>query len=195
MNLPARQNMPLSPASVDEARVPLMTLFSAYPEPWGDRSATDYQRAVDAKASTYLLAVKGIPKWAVTAAVTDFIQGNVDRPARERGKLPTGEALAVVARKYLQDEASKQAIRKRQDEWMAEVKRAAQAHQAKTPEARENVRRAYQQFLRDMGAAPEAKEQDYREVMRAKYGDALDDVPDAPDAPANFKKLVPGTRG
>ncbi|WP_159585943.1 hypothetical protein [Chelativorans xinjiangense] len=81
-------------------------LFAAYPEPWSDKSASHAQELIDAKVRAYVLAVQGIPAWAIEQAVTDFIQGRVER--RARGKLPAAEEIAFAARKHVEIEASRQ---------------------------------------------------------------------------------------
>lgn len=146
MTVPATQDdLPLSPSAIDEARKPLGQLFAAYPEPWSDRSASHAQTLIDAKVNAYLLAVEGIPGWAVSQAVKDFIQGKVDRKAR--GRLPAAEEVAAEARKHLEAERERQATHRRMVDQIEEAQ-AWKKHQQwlATPEGqahkRERARKA-----------------------------------------------------
>lgn len=102
----------------DEARAPLFRLFSAYPAPWMDKDAGKVERLMDARVAAYKLAVEGIPGWAVSEAVTAFIQGRVEGRKR-RDVMPTGEELAVQARAIVEREAARQA---RENEQRRQVK-------------------------------------------------------------------------
>jgi hypothetical protein len=99
---------PLRAFTVDEARAPLLVLFSAYPEPWSDRNAGKADELSNAKVSAYLMGLEGLPGWAIEQTVRDFIQGKIERPARRKGALPTVEEISTEARVYVEKEASRQ---------------------------------------------------------------------------------------
>lgn len=108
---------PLQPIAADEARTPLLLLFSAYPEPYSDRNAGRADEMMAARVSAYMLGLDGLPSWCIEQAVKDFIQGRVDRSAGRRGKLPTVEEVSSEARIHLEREASRQrAERSRRDQ-------------------------------------------------------------------------------
>lgn len=117
----------LMPQTADEARKPLLVLFSAYDPPFTDRTAEHRQKLMDAKVSAYLLAVQGIPAWAITSAVTDFIQGRIER--KRRDKLPTAEEIAAVSREHVTKEATRQTAERERQEQIAESRRWEE-HQA-----------------------------------------------------------------
>lgn len=129
----------LSPRSADEARQPLAILFAAYPEPWTDKSASHVQKLIDAKVSAYLLALQGLPAWAIETAIKDYIQGHVERSRRDR--LPTAEEVSALARKHLGEEATRQMVERARREQLAEAA-AWEEKQAwlKTPEGQEHQR-------------------------------------------------------
>ncbi|AZO45900.1 hypothetical protein EJ076_34865 [Mesorhizobium sp. M7D.F.Ca.US.005.01.1.1] len=123
----------LVPLSVDEARQPLAVLFAGYPEPWTDKSAVHAQKLIDAKVSAYLLALQGLPAWAIETAVKDFIQGRVDR--KRRDKLPTAEEVAALSREHVTQEAARQSTaRQRQDQIAESQAFEARKDRLKTPE-------------------------------------------------------------
>lgn len=111
---------PLRPVTLDEARAPLLVLFSAYPEPWSDRNAGKADELSNAKVSAYLMGLEGLPGWAIEQTVRDFIQGKVERPARRKGTLPTVEEISAEARAYVDKEASRQRAEAARREQMAE---------------------------------------------------------------------------
>lgn len=110
----------LRPLSMDEARDPLLLLFSAYPEPYSDKSAGQHDKMMAARVSAYMLGLEGLPGWAIEQAVKDFIQGRVERPARRKGQLPTVEELSTEARGYVEQEASRQRSEQLRREQLAE---------------------------------------------------------------------------
>lgn len=129
----------LAPLSVDEARKPLAVLFAAYPEPWADKSATHAQKLIDAKVAAYLLALQGLPAWAIETAVKDFVQGRVDRKRRDR--LPTAEEVAALSREYVSKEAAKQATERQRREQLDEAQEWAEKQKwLATPEGQEHQR-------------------------------------------------------
>lgn len=119
---------PLRAFAADEARGPLLVLFSAYPEPWSDKNAEKSAEFSQAKVSAYLLGLDGLPKWAIEQAVRDFVQGKVERPARKRGVLPTVEEIAVQTRKCVEEEAARQHIERRKAKAVEDT-----AHRTGTP--------------------------------------------------------------
>jgi hypothetical protein len=129
----------LMPVTADEARKPLLVLFSAYDPPFTDRTAEHRQKLMDAKVSAYLLAVQGIPAWAIERTVTDFIQGRIER--RRRDKLPTAEEIAAVAREHVTTEAARQQAERERRGQIADAK-SWEEHQAflKTPEGQQHQR-------------------------------------------------------
>lgn len=130
--------LPLQPAGADEARAALAQLFAGYPEPWAERGARHASALTEARVNAYLLAVDGIPGWAVTRAVAAFIRGQVER--RRRDRLPTAEEVAVEARAHVQAEASRQARRRQLEQEQAERRQwAARQAWLKTPEGREHL--------------------------------------------------------
>lgn len=105
MNVPVPANAkPLMAVSVDEAREPLVTLCSAYDPPFGEKS----EALMQARVRAYLLGLNKLPGWAITEAVSAFIEGRVERPSRRIGILPTVEELATEARKAVEREGAKQ---------------------------------------------------------------------------------------
>lgn len=127
-----------------DARKPLALLFAGYPEPFSKGDTEALRRA---QVEAYLVGLDGLPEWAIREAVTDFIQGRIERP--NRSKLPTAEQVSAQARHHVEREASRQSgIRER----VADLKEARewQAHQdwLKTPEGKahlaERQRRAEQ---------------------------------------------------
>lgn len=133
----SQPKLPLRPETADEARIPLSQLFAAYPEPWADRSASHAQELIAAKVNAYLLALSGLPAWAIQRAVLDFIQGRIERKSRDR--LPTAEQVAVEARKHLDAEAMKQA-RDRSIEAARAEQRASDEFMANRPSSEERAR-------------------------------------------------------
>lgn len=130
---------PLMPVTADEARKPLAVLFAAYPEPWMDKSATHAQKLIDAKVSAYLLAVQGIPAWAIETTVTDFLQGRIER--RHRDRLPTAEEVSAQARERVAREAERQTAERQRREQLAESEAWARKQAwLKTPEGQEHQR-------------------------------------------------------
>lgn len=105
---PIAEQKALIARTADESRQPLFILFAAYPEPWSDKQAEKGDELMNAKVNAYLLGLDKLPRWAIHQAVTDFIQGRIERPARRRGALPTVEELATEARIHIDREASKQ---------------------------------------------------------------------------------------
>jgi hypothetical protein len=125
--------------SADEARQPLAVLFAAYPEPWVDKDATHLKKLIEAKVSAYLLALEGLPAWAIETAVKDYIQGRVER--RRRDKLPTAEEIAALSREHVGKEAARQMVDRAQREQLAESKAWAEKQEwLKTPEGQEHQR-------------------------------------------------------
>lgn len=116
---------PLTRQAMDDLRRPLSMLFASYPEPFGRGDVTDLRRL---QAESYMLALEGIPEWAVTEAVTAFIQGRVERKSPDR--LPTAEQLAKQCRAVLETEADAQRqrnqLRKQAEERRIETQRAAE---------------------------------------------------------------------
>jgi hypothetical protein len=121
---------PLRAFSLDEARGPLLVLFSAYPEPWSDKTAEHAGDLAKARVSAYMLGLEGLPAWAIEQTVKDFIQGRIDRPARRKGALPTVEEISAEARVYVDREASKQRVE------TARLEQIAERHTEFTPEHR-----------------------------------------------------------
>jgi hypothetical protein len=120
--LATTNSKPLRAFSVDEARGPLLVLFSAYPEPWSDKGAEHAGDLAQAKVSAYMLGLEGLPSWAIDQTVKDFIQGRIDRPARRKGALPTVEEISAEARMHVDREASKQRVETARLEQLAERK-------------------------------------------------------------------------
>ncbi|TIO15610.1 MAG: hypothetical protein E5X86_19770 [Mesorhizobium sp.] len=129
----------LAPLSVDEARKPLAILFAAYPEPWTDKGASHAQALIEAKVSAYLLALQGLPAWAIETAVKDYIQGRVER--RRRDKLPTAEEIAALSREHVGKEAARQMVERARREQLAESQAWAEKQKwLQTPEGQEHQR-------------------------------------------------------
>jgi hypothetical protein len=153
----ALESKALVPQKPDEARAPLAVLFAAYPEPWSDRNASHAQKLIDAKVSAYLLALQGLPAWAIESAVKDFVQGRVDR--RRRDRLPTAEEVAALSREYVDREAIRQLNERQRREQIAE----SQAWEAKqkwlqSPEGQEHQRQRAERaalIMRTVGRAVE----------------------------------------
>lgn len=123
MNALATTNgKPLRAFAIDEARGPLLVLFSAYPEPWSDKGAEHAGDLAQARVSAYMLGLEGLPSWAIEQTVRDFIQGKIDRPARRKGALPTVEEISAEARLHVDREASKQRVETARLEQIAERK-------------------------------------------------------------------------
>lgn len=130
---------PLAPFTADEAREPLLTLFSAYDPPYVDKDAPKAKALIDAKVSAYLLALQGLPAWAIETAVKDYIQGRVERNRRD--KLPTAEEIAALAREHVSKEATKQTAERERREQLAESRAWAEKQEwLKTPEGQEHQR-------------------------------------------------------
>lgn len=123
MNALAIDSKPLSPVYADEARKPLFILFSAYPEPWADKSAQQAQQLQDARLNAYLLGLSDIPGWAIEKAVREYISGRVERSAGKRGKLPTVEEIASESRLYVREEALRQSDAHRRRQQQQEARR------------------------------------------------------------------------
>lgn len=131
--------LPLKASAVDEARRPLLAMFAAYDPPFADRNASQIERLMDAKVSAYLLALQGLPAWAIETAVKDYIQGRVER--RRRDKLPTAEEIAALAREHVSKEATKQTAERERREQLAESRAWAEKQEwLKTPEGQEHQR-------------------------------------------------------
>ena len=90
-------NKPLRAQMADDLRRPLATLFAGYEAPWAKGDAEAVLSLRDAQAKVYMLALNGLPEWAVQEAVTAFVQGRVERS--NRAKLPTAEQIAAEARR------------------------------------------------------------------------------------------------
>ena len=115
---------PLRRTPLCDPRKPLFLLFSAYPEPWNGKG--DVEALRNAQVEAYLVGMDGLPEWAIREAVTDFIQGRIDR--QNRSKLPTAEQVSAQSRHHVEREASRQSgIRER----IADLKEARewQEHQ------------------------------------------------------------------
>lgn len=117
---PINSTKALMARSVDESREPLLILFSAYPEPYSDKGAAGADELMAARVSAYMLGLEGLPGWAIKQAVTDFIQGKIERPARRKGALPTVEEVSVEARIHVDKEASRQRAERQRAEQLAE---------------------------------------------------------------------------
>lgn len=102
---------PLTALSVEETRKPLGRLFASYQEPWADKGADQVERLRDAQVRAYMMGLDKMPGWAVEAAVHDFTSGNVERPARRIGVLPTVEELAKEGRRHIEAEAQRHHLR------------------------------------------------------------------------------------
>lgn len=154
------EGKPLAPISMDEARKPLAVLFAAYPEPWTDRAASQAQNLIDAKVSAYLMALQGLPAWAIETTVRDYIQGRVER--RRRDKLPTAEEIAALSREYVTKEASRQMIDCARREQLAESRAWAEKQEwLKTPEGQEHQRQRAERaelIMRTAGQSMSVKE-------------------------------------
>lgn len=116
---------PLTRQAMDDLRRPLAMLFAAYPEPYSKGDVSELRRL---QAESYMLALDGIPEWAVTETVTNFIQGRVERKSSDR--LPTAEQIAKQCRAVLEIEADAQRarlqLRKQVEERRIEAQRAAE---------------------------------------------------------------------
>jgi len=141
--------------TADEARAPLAVLFAAYPEPWTDKSAVQAQKLIDAKVSAYLLALQGLPAWAIEQSVKDFIQGRVER--RRRDRLPTAEEIAAQAREHMIKEATRQQAERERRGQLAESEAWARKQEwLKSPEGQEHQRQRAERaslIMRTVGRA------------------------------------------
>jgi hypothetical protein len=109
---------------------PLLILFAAY-EPSYAPNATEALRS--AQVAAYQLGMDGLPQWAVQQAVTEFIQGKVERP--NRSKLPTAEQIAAQARVAINKEQDAQARERERVEQQEEAQKAREQEEfRKTPE-------------------------------------------------------------
>lgn len=117
----AKQSTGILPlyAKQNEAIAGLLRLFSAYPEPYIARDAEHADKISKARVAAYKLALDGLPAWAIELAVSDFIQGRVDR--RRRDLLPTAEEVAARAREEISKEASRQMARQAEADQRAEI--------------------------------------------------------------------------
>ena len=140
-------NKPLRAQMADDLRRPLATLFAGYEAPWAKGDAEAVLSLRDAQAKVYMLALNGLPEWAVQEAVTAFVQGRVERS--NRAKLPTAEQIAAEARRLISEEAQRQ--------------QRSRAEQEARDEARERAEFEANRTSREERAAAAAR-------IRAEYG-------------------------
>ncbi len=140
---------PLRRSPTCDVAKPLLILFAAYPEPF---AKGDTEALRSAQVAAYQLGMDGLPQWAVQQAVTDFIQGKVERP--NRAKLPTAEQIAAQARIAINKEQDSQA-REREAEEQREEARKAKEHEEfrKTPEGQAELARRRERAAAIMASA------------------------------------------
>ena len=143
--VPQQPSLPLRPGQADDLSRPLLMLFAGYPEPYAKTAKPEALDALNrARTEAFMLALSGLPEWAVSRSVADFIQGRVER--RHRDKLPTAEQVAVEARRHLEEETRRQSMERR-----------------RAQEAQERAR--HEEFLRSRPPAEE-RARHVAEVMR-----------------------------
>lgn len=183
MNLPSTQeHRPLIAIYADEGRQVMAMFFAAYDEPW-TQPGSNSEDLMTAKAIAYKTAIEGIPEWALKEAYRDFVQGRVERPARQMGKLPKADEIAFRARMHVQHEAHEQHQRKMRQEALE----ASRQQVVKTPEMRARVQEMYERYCNEQGGTKAHRDAEElrreREEVRERYGmtpEAIETVPDRP---------------
>lgn len=127
------QNLPLEPASIDQAAGQVSRMFGMLLSP----KKEGFSEAI---AKEYLDAIQHQPLWAIEAAATKFIQGSYEWvPDRDRKFVPVVSDFAEAVR----GEAAFERRKRKDQEQLAAQQLAneefAKVRASKTPEAKQRV--------------------------------------------------------